>query len=237
MSERMKIFTFGLARTSVSTTLAALLRPPMSSTIPGLIHAECLTLMQLGSPVLSPRRMQLQSLSMFAAWESEEAIEDFLSKTRLGNAMSSGWHLRMSFLRRWGWVREFGDLPEDTGESDPAAPVAAYTLARLRIPEVPRFIRWGRPVEELVRDHPGTSLALAAIRYPRTVATFSMWTSQRAMTEMVQGHGNVDRPERHAIAMKERDRRNFHREFTTLRFKPLSAHGSWEGRFGLERQR
>ena len=36
------------------------------------------------------------------------------------------------------------------------------------------------------------------------------------------------RPERHAIAMQERDRRDFHREFTTLRFKPLSEHGSRE---------
>lgn len=30
--------------------------------------------------------------------------------------------------------------------------------------------------------------------------------------------------------MNERERRDFHREFTTLRFKPLSEHGSWEGR-------
>jgi len=167
---------------------------------------------------------------MFAAWESEEAIEDFLSTTGLGTALNSGWHIRMSFLRRWGSVQQFADLPVDTGESDPLAPVAAYTLARLRIPEVPRFIQWGRPVEELVRDHPETTLALAAIRYPRSVATFSIWSSQQAMTDMVRGHSHVDRPERHVIAMKERNRRNFHYEFTTLRFKPLSEHGVWEGR-------
>jgi hypothetical protein len=173
--------------------------------------------------------MQLRTLTMFAAWENEEAIREFLSTTSLGQTMASGWHLRMSFLRRWGSVREFAHLPEDTGEGDPAAPVAAYTLARLKIPEVPRFIGWGRPVEALVRDHPEATFALAAIRYPRTVATFSIWKSQRAMTEMVRGQGNVEQPERHAIAMRERVRRDFHREFTTLRFKPLSEHGSWEG--------
>jgi len=170
---------------------------------------------------------------MFAAWVSQQAIEDFLCKTSLGHAFSTGWHLRMSFLRRWGSVREFADLPEDTGECDPSAPVAAYNLARLRIPEVPRFIRWGKPVEELIRDHPETTLALASIRYPRSVATFSIWNSQQAMTDMVQGHSSVDRPERHVIAMQERNRRNFHREFTTLRFRPLSEHGAWEGRSGF----
>lgn len=232
----MSIFTFGLARTSVSATLAALLRPPTSATVPGLVHAECLTPMRLGSAILSPHRMQFRRLTMFAAWESEQAIEDFLSKTQLGHAIASGWHLRMSFLRKWGSVRAFAHLPDDTGACDPSAPVAAYTLARLRIPEVPRFIRWGKPVEELVRDHPETTLAVAAIRYPRTVATFSIWNSQQAMTDMVRGLSNVDRPERHAMAMRERERRNFHREFTTLRFKPLSEHGIWEGRSGLVRR-
>lgn len=225
----MKIFTFGLANVPVPQTLGTLMRPPSSESIPGLVHAECLTLMQLGSPIWSPQRMQLKRLTMFAAWESEDAIESFLSNTELGRAINAGWHLRMSFLRRWGSVREFADLPENAGDYDPSAPVAAYTLARMKFPEVPRFIRWGRPVEELMRDHPETTLALAAIRYPRSVATFTIWNSLQAMTDMVQGHSKVVGSERHTMAMKERDRRDFHHEFTTLRFKPLSEHGSWEG--------
>lgn len=225
----MKIFTFGIARVPVSRTFSAYLRPPSSLQVPGLVHAEFLTLMRLGAPILSFDRMQLRNLTMFAAWDSEGAIEEFLSRTPLGQAMSSGWHLRMTFLRRWGSVREFSSLPEDVGESDPSAPVAAYTLARMKLPEVPRFIKWGRPVEEQVRDHPETTLALAAIRYPRSVATFSIWNSQQAMTDMVRGHADMDRPERHISAMKERSRRDFHREFTTLRFRPISEHGSWIG--------
>jgi hypothetical protein len=104
------------------------------------------------------------------------------------------------------------------------------TLARLRLPQVPRFIRWGKPVEELVRDHPGTTLALAAMRPPRTVSTFSVWRSQREMTDMVGGHGSVPGAERHARAMVERDRKDFHFEFTTLRFRALGEQGAWEGR-------
>ena len=52
------------------------------------------------------------------------------------------------------------------------------------------------------------------------------------MTGMVHGRdtGGVERPRRHAAAMVERERRDFHHEFTTLRFRPLAEHGTWEGR-------
>ncbi len=66
----MKIFTFGLARVPVARTLGALMSPPTGATVPGLIHAECLTPMELGAAVWSPQRMQLGKLTMFAAWES-----------------------------------------------------------------------------------------------------------------------------------------------------------------------
>lgn len=198
--------------------------------MPGLIHAECMARMTLGAPVLSPERMQLRNLTVFAAWESETAIDDFLANTPLGRRLAAGWHVRMTFLRRWGSVREFDGLPESAGLSDPDAPVVAVTLARMRLPEVPRFIRWGKPVEELVRDHPGALLASASMRLPRTVSTFSIWTSQKEMVAMVHGHSAVERPKRHADAMKERERKDFHFEFTTLRFKPLAEHGAWDGR-------
>ena len=167
---------------------------------------------------------------MFAAWESDAAIDDFLNSTKLGRELATGWHVRMAFQRRWGYVSEFDGLTESVGEQDPAAPVVAVTLARMKLPQVPRFIHWGKPVEELVRDHPGTTLAIAAMRLPRTVSTFSVWTSQREMVDMVRGHSAVPWPERHIAAMSERQRKDFHFEFTTLRFKPIAEYGTWEGR-------
>lgn len=226
----MPVHTYHLARGPIGGTLAALYGPPTRERVPGLIHAECMAKMTLGAPVFSPARMQLRNLTMFAAWESEAAIDDFLAGSALGRRFAAGWHVRMSFLRRWGSVREFGGLPENAGTSDPDAPVVAVTLARMRLPEVPRFIRWGKPVEELVRDHPGTLLASASMRLPRTVSTFSIWSSQKEMAAMVHGHSHVERPERHAKAMRERERRDFHFEFTTLRFLPIAEHGAWEGR-------
>lgn len=224
------MFTFHWAKAGIGTTLGALYRPPTGREVPGLKHAECMTRMTLGAPILSPARMRLRQLTMFAAWESESALDDFLAGPGLGRAFAAGWHVRLAFQRRWGYVTEFDGLPESVGEQDPAAPVVAVTLARMRLPQVPRFIRWGRPVEELVRDHPGTTLAIAAMRLPNTVSTFTVWTSQREMLDMVRGHSAVPRPERHAAAMVERRRKDFHFEFTTLRFRPLAEYGSWEGR-------
>ncbi len=226
----MSLFTFHLAKTRMGTTARALFRPPTGREVPGLQHAECMALMTLGAPILSPARMQLRHLTMFAAWESEAAIDDFLRSTPLGRAFAAGWHVRMTFLRRWGYINEFDGLPESVGEQDPAAPVVAVTLARMKLPQVPRFIRWGKPVEELVRDHPGTTLAIAAMRLPRTVSTFSVWRSQQEMVDMVRGHSAVPRPERHAAAMAERQRKDFHFEFTTLRFRPIAEYGNWNGR-------
>ena len=47
------------------------------------------------------------------------------------------------------------------------------------------------------------------------------------MTNMVNGHSKMPDPKRHFNAMKERNRKDFHFEFTTLRFKPISEHGKW----------
>lgn len=227
------IFSFHLARTTLATTARALLHPPTPDSVPGLRHAECMTVMALGSPILSPARMQLRHLAMFASWESERALDNFLLDTALGRTLALHWHVRLEFLRRWGRVSEFDDLPASVGDVEPSAPVVAVTLARLKLSQVPRFIRWGKPVEELVRDHPGTTLALAAMRPPRTVSTFSVWRSQREMTDMVRGHDSDPGAKRHAAAMVERTRKDFHDEFTTLRFRALTEHGAWEGRSGI----
>jgi len=226
----VRIFSFHLAKSSIGATTSVLFQPLTATEVPGLRHAECMAVMALGSSILSPARMQLTNLAVFAAWDSESAIARFLDDTPLGQRLALGWHVRLEFVRRWGRVAQFEDLPENSGNMDPNAPVVVVTLARLKLPQVPRFIRWGKPVEELVRDHPGATLALAAIRPPRTVSTFSVWRSLRDMTNMVHGRDSAAGAKRHATAMLERNRKDFHHEFTTLRFRALSEHGEWQGR-------
>jgi hypothetical protein len=226
----MQTFSFHLAETTPATTMGVLWRPSVTQKIAGLQHAESMTAMTLGSPILSPARVQLQNLAVFASWESEGALDAFLADTRLGRTLSTGWHVRLKFLRRWGHLSGFDDLPANVEDSDASQPVVVVTIARLRLPELVRFIRWGRPVEKQVRDHPATTSALAAIRLPRTFCTFSIWRSQREMSDMVHGKGSVPGADRHANAMAERDRKDFHHEFTTLRFRAIAEHGEWSGR-------
>lgn len=227
------IHSFHLANVGVGPVLSSLLRPPRADRVPGLQHAECMVPMRLGASILSPGRWQVRRLAMFAAWHSEGALDDFLGETPLGRKLAGGWHVRLRFLRRWGLIRELSELPATAEETDLDAPVVALTLARLRLTQAPRFLRWGKPVERLVRDDPGTTLALAAARPLRTLATFTVWRTARAMMDMVHGRGDVPDPKRHAVAMGERNRRPFHHEFTTLRFSCTAEHGEWEGRRAL----
>jgi len=188
-----------------------------------------MTVMTLGCPIFSPSRILIRQIAVFAQWEKESDIENFLTQHSLGKILSKGWHTRLTFTRKWGKFNRFEIPDEPTEFENPDSPVVAVTIARMKFLEIPRFIRWGRPVEKLVRDHPATTLSLASIKFPNTVSTFSIWKTQKEMTDMVQGHSKVSKPKRHADAMKERDRKDFHFEFTTLRFKPISEFGEWNG--------
>lgn len=225
----MTFHSFHLAEVPRALGARTLLQAPTSSS-GGLEHVECLSLMRLGATVLSPDRLQLQRLAVFAQWRDEEALTQFLAHDTLGGVLAQGWHVRMEFMRRWSGIAALSALPLRAGVLEQDEPVVAVTVARMRLPEVPRFLRYGRPVERLVRDHPGVTLAVAGLRPPRTISTFSVWRSVRQMVEMVHGHSPVHDPARHATAMRERERRDFHHEFATYRFRPLSEHGSWEGR-------
>lgn len=229
----MTVHTFHLAELPPTTTARALLRAPAPGTTPGLDHAESLALMRLGAPTVSPDRLQLRRIAVFAQWRDDAAVDRFLADDPLGRRLADGWHVRLEFLRRWSTVAALPDLPVRAGTWDRDEPVVAVTLARMRLAEVPRFLHWGKPVERLVRDHPGVTLSLAAVRPPRTISTFSVWRTVHEMEEMVHGHSAVAEPQRHSAAMAERERRDFHHEFATYRFRPLSEHGSWEGRTGI----
>lgn len=226
------LFSFHLLETTAGRGLR-LLEPRRSATSLGPHHAERMMLMELGAPILSGRRFQLRQVALFAAWDSMEHLDAYLADDPRGRVWSKGWHVRLEFLRRWGHVAAFDGLPRRAGEHDAGDPVVAVTLARLKLPQIPRFIRWGRPVEAQVRDDPGQTLALAAASPPRTVSTFTVWRTARAMEDMVAGRSGDPDGMRHAKAMRERERKDFHHEFTTLRFRSLGEHGSWQGRTGI----
>ena len=226
----MKLFSFHLASPGLGKTLEFLLRPPRPGSTQGLSHIEIVVPMTLGRRVTQPSRYHPLQIAAFAAWENEAALEEFLSRDRCGIAFAQGWHVRMEFARKWGQMKGFDGLPLTAMELDDEDPVVSFTLARLRVMEAVRFIRWGKPVERQVRDDPNTTIAMAAIRPLRTLATFSIWQTQRDLKQMVHGRRSDEASRKHAKAMQERNRKDFHHEFITMRFRPLSEHGIWEGR-------
>ena len=224
------IFTYHLVHVPLLSGLRYFLFSNRLQNIPGLIHGELMTSMTLGSPIFSSSRILVKQMAFFAQWESENHLELFLAATESGKLFSKGWHVRLRFLRKWGKISGFKtehlSLPGEYNDS----PVVAVTLARMRFFQIPRFIHWGRPVEKLVRDHPGTIFSSASLKLPNLVSTFSIWKTTQEMKDMVHGHSAVSDPHRHNDAMKERERKDFHYEFTTLRFQPVTESGTWQGR-------
>ena len=226
----MSIFSYHLVEFPFFVAAKTIFSSPISKDTRGLIHSEYMTAMTLGSPIFSPSRVLIRQVAVFMQWKNENSLENYLQKDKFGIILAKGWHVRLSFIREWGKFSGF-KIPDDKDKLDsPNSPVVVVTIARMKPWSVPRFIQWGRPVEKLVRDHLGTTLALASVNFPNTVSTFSIWKSEKEMTEMVRGHSEVEKPKRHSDAMKERERKDFHFEFTTLRFKPLSEFGKWKGK-------
>lgn len=225
----MNIFSYHLVDIPFFKAAKRIFSSPISKNTKGLIHSEYMTAMALGTPIFSASRILIGQVAVFMQWENEIALENYLKQDSFGKTLSKGWHVRLSFIREWGKFSGF-KIPEQKDQLENSnSPVVAVTIARMKPFAVPRFIHWGRPVEKLVRDHPGTTLSLASIKFPNTVSTFSIWKTEKEMTDMVHGHSKVEKPKRHSAAMKERERKNFHFEFTTLRFKPIAEFGSWKG--------
>jgi hypothetical protein len=225
----MSIFSYHLVELRFLMAVKGIISNPITKNTKGLIHSEYMTAMTLGSPILSTSRFLIRQVAIFAQWESETALDEYLENNKFGRILAKGWHVRLSFMRKWGKFSAF-KIPTQTENIEKiSSPVVAVTIARMKPFEIPRFIHWGRPVEKLVRDHPGTTLSLASFKFPNTVSTFSIWKTEKEMTDMVQGHSAIPKPKRHSDAMKERERKNFHFEFTTLRFEPIAEFGTWKG--------
>jgi len=61
----MSIFSYHLTKVSLLTALPLCLCPPKAKNIPGLVHADTMHSMILGSPVVSPARFLIRQLVVF----------------------------------------------------------------------------------------------------------------------------------------------------------------------------
>lgn len=195
------------------------------------MHSESFLTMNLGEPLISASRYNVHNLAFFAWWRDEASLDNFLQQPSF-RFFESGWHVRMKLYRRWGEIAELKNAIVDPGLAVPDAPMVAVTLARLKLSQTHRFAKWGKSVESQVRDHKGQTLALAAIRPLNTFSTFSIWSNESEMIHMVRGKDPLQDGESHKLAMQERVRKDFHYEFSTMRFAPFKELGVWNGKSG-----
>ena len=118
----MTVHSFHLAEVPRSVGARALMRPPSPTTAPGLDHAECLALMRLGAPTVSPDRLQLRRTAMFAQWRDEDVLERYLAEDVVGRHLAGGWHVRLEFLRRWSNLAALPGLPARAGSRTRTSP-------------------------------------------------------------------------------------------------------------------
>ena len=183
--------------------------------------------MTMGRAVTRPSRYHPGTLVLFAHWQHESYLDRFLASPPYRVFERDGWHIRLRFYRRWGTYRGLDAAATYPDLANPEGPVVGVTFARLKLTQTMRFAHWGKPVEAQVRDHPGMIRAVVAYRPLTTFSTFSIWRTEQHMLDMVRGRtAHVDGTS-HREAMKERVRKDFHYEFTTMRLIPLSEHGQW----------
>lgn len=224
-----EVFSFHLMNLSLLEVPRFLLNPVHKNNIPGLNHSESFFTMSLGEPILSAPRYHFKTVAFFAWWQEASFLDEFL-QCPSRHAFADGWHVQMKLYRRWGEIAELRSAVVDPNLAVSDRPMVAVTLARLKLSQTLRFARWGKPVESQVRDHKGQSLALAALRPIGNFSTFSIWKNESEMINMVHGKNKLHDGESHRLAMQERMRKDFHHEFTTLRFTPIKEIGVWNGK-------
>jgi hypothetical protein len=221
--ESQEVFSFHLVDLPIWKIPVFWWKPLGLKNIPGLKHAESFLSMSLGEPVISRSRYRLGCGGIFAYWESEAALDRFMAQA--APRLSKSWMVRLRLYRKWGGVSELNGSAITPSIHLAGDPVVAVTVARLKLSQLFRFIRYGKPVEQQVRDDSGQRLALAGLRLPRSFCTFSIWDNESEMLKMVNGKNQS-----HRLAMQERARKDFHTEFCTMRFVPIREAGSWRGK-------
>ena len=210
---------------------ARLLRDKPERRADGLRYSE----IALGAPLgvhLLPR-LNFGRVGLIACWEQESQLERFLAGDRLARALSGGWHVRLQPLRMVGGWRELEDLPRSGEAIGDSEPVAVITLARIRLSQLPRFLRASAGAEGQAVADPAAIVATGLGRPTRFAATFSLWRNVAEMRAYVTGrHG----PE-HANAMRRHAAEPFHHESAFLRLRPYTAEGTWDGREPLSEAR
>lgn len=216
------IASLHIASVGAGCAPALLRHTPRPGRTPGLVYADLLLIAELHGG-LRPRPHPGQ-VALFAIWQDESALDEFLADDPLASRFNGGRSVRLRPLRARGrWTGIPALAPNEPESSDELDPVAVLTYGRLKLHRAAAFLRTSARAEADAVVAPGLVFGTGFARPPRLVSTFSLWSSAAAMHEFARrGAG-------HRAALEETARRDFHRESLFLRFRPYALTGAWGG--------
>ncbi|MFN2466702.1 MAG: spheroidene monooxygenase [Gaiellaceae bacterium] len=184
----------------------------------------------------------LRRWALFAVWEAEASLDDFLEcspvTARWSELAEEAWHVRLDPVRArgaWGGSNPLegplgvgwpeADRPDASGHRRTSGPVAILTRATIRPTRLLRFYRAiPPPAIDLVRQ-PGLVESVGIGEWPLArQATFSLWRSLAAVQDYA-----YRRPDHRRVVERTRAE-GWYAEELFARFRPFGSAGRWNGR-------
>ena len=215
---------------ALSQSLRMLTRPPKANATPGLRHLNVGIAAPLSSAIAT--RPQFGRVAVIGFWDDAASLDSFLARDIRMKALNNGCSGRFEPLRAHGsWPGLDVDVPKARNVAGDGA-VAVLTLGRLRVSQAPRFLATSAKAEGAVLTAPGLLWATGLAK-PPFVATCSFWESAESARAYAYGTPDQNSTAPHPHAVSEGNKKPFHHQEAFIRFHPLEAKGSLNGRNAL----